>query len=93
MARKPVWNIISKAPARKEIVILTDLGEPFIAIRHKKTKWFDVKTLTPSGGYEFVPKRCHERNIVYWLELPNLTKLQFKAVFEMHANWNKMFES
>lgn len=90
--RKPVWEPIKTAPAHKEIVVLTDLGEPFIAIRHNKSKFFDVKTLSPSGGYDFVKKYLHERNCTYWLCIPNLTKKQFAAVFQMHAAWNKMFE-
>ena len=37
---KKVWEPIETAPAHKEIVVLTDLGEPFLAVRHKKTKFF-----------------------------------------------------
>ena len=91
-SRKKVWEPIETAPAHKEIVVLTDLGEPFLAVRHKKTKFFDVKTISPSGGYDFIPKYLQERNCTYWLNVPNLTKSQFKAKYEMHSAWNKMFE-
>ena len=88
----PVWAPIGTAPTKKEIVVRTDMGEAFIAIRHKKTKFFDVKTLSPSGGYDYEMKCLHERNCTYWMELPNLTKKQFKAKYEMNPNWDKMFE-
>lgn len=86
------WKPIKTAPARQEILVLTDLGEVLVAFKKRKNgKYFDIKN-TINGKIEWATKDKHERNLTYWLEIPNLTKKQFAATFEMHKDWNKMFK-
>ena len=86
------WKPIKTAPARQEILVLTDLGEVFVACKHRKNgKCFDVKS-SINGKVEWIKNDEHERNLTYWCVIPNLTKKQFAAKYEMHKDWNKMFK-
>lgn len=89
-------------PPRKQILVVTDLGEPFIAWRNKKNSAaLDVKCCI-NGKVEWEKNALKLKYkmgkqtycpIAYWCEIKNLTKKQFAAKFEMHPNWNKMFEA
>lgn len=97
------WKDPQKAPIppRKEILIITDLGELFVAYRSKKNSaGLEIKGII-NGKVEWVKNaiklKCKVGRliycpIVYWCEVKNLTKKQFKAKFEMHTGWDKMFE-
>lgn len=88
-------------PPRKEVLIITDLGELFVAYRSKRNSAaLEIKSLI-DGKVEWVKNaiklKCKAGKqiyspIAYWCEVKNLTKKQFKAKFEMHPGWDKMFE-
>ena len=88
-------------PPRQEVLIITDLGELFIAWRNKKNSvTLDIKSLI-NNKVEWVKNgiklkyKCGKHTycpVTYWCEVKNLTKSQFAAKFEMHKNWNRMFK-
>ena len=95
------WNRnVYEIPPKTEILVLTDLGEVFIACRNRKNgRYLDVKTLL-NGKIEWLPKNIDLKkrmgngrycSVVYWSKIDNLTKKQYDAVFEPSPRWNKMF--
>ena len=91
----------SPIPPRKEILVITDLGELLVAYRNRKNSEFlDVKCCI-NGKVEWdknsirLKRKSGKRtyfHIAYWCEVKNLTKKQFKSKFEMHPGWDRMFE-
>ena len=88
-------------PPRKEILVITDVGELLVAYRNRKNSVFlDVKCCA-DGKVEWrkndIELKCKVGKqvycpIAYWCEIKNLTKKQFKAKFEMNPRWDRMFE-